>query len=110
MMLKLAGRHFPGKAESRPPGLRLQVQMDSAGQVRIEQLAHSRSAGWYIQKTLRVPAEALPALITELRKAQCVAPHAASHALLNSPAHTPELVTRPFHPLEKKARANAWRA
>jgi len=109
-MMKLAGRHAHTRGDGKTPATRVHVELDASGHVCLQQLAYSRSAGWYVQKSLRLPPEVLPTLITELRKAQCLAPHPAVHGLLNSatPAHAPPAPTpRPFHPLEKKARANA---
>lgn len=43
----------------------------AAGLVTIEQMRHSKSAGWYVQRSFSVPVEVLPAILTELRKADC---------------------------------------
>ena len=37
----------------------------------LEQLRHSRSAGWYVQRSFTITAEIVPALVGELRKADC---------------------------------------
>lgn len=47
------------------------------GQVILEQLRHSSSAGWYVQKSFSIPEMMLGAVLREMRKADCLAarPH-----------------------------------
>jgi hypothetical protein len=57
------------------PGTGIRVRrLCSDGQVILEQMRHSLSAGWYVQKSFSVPAELLDGVILELRKAQCLSP------------------------------------
>lgn len=44
------------------------------GFVRLEHLAYSSGAGWYVQKSFRIPRELLAALVPQLRKADCLTP------------------------------------
>lgn len=43
----------------------------AAGMVTIDQMRHSNSAGWYVQCSFSIPVDVLPAILTELRKADC---------------------------------------
>ena len=54
--------------------LRVQVETGQDGYVRLEQLAHDKGLGWYVQKSFTIPAEALAALLPQLRKAECLMP------------------------------------
>lgn len=53
--------------------------------VRLEQLAYSCSVGWYVQKSFQVPAEMLPLLAQQLRKAHCLMPQGPSRPLASHP-------------------------
>jgi hypothetical protein len=82
-------------AHNHRPPTRLHVQPDGDGGCHIQQLAHSDSAGWYVQKTLKVTPDALHTLIVELRQVECLSLH-GSHA------GVPVALPKPFHPLEKR--------
>jgi hypothetical protein len=56
----------------REPGVQIRVQRSPDGSIRLEQVAFSRSAGWYVQKTFAIPAELLPSLLLDLQKANCL--------------------------------------
>src|SRR5690242_11985581 len=64
---------IPGCAPNT--ALRLRVEPGPHGYVRLEHLAHSEALGWYTQKSLCIPAEALHELLPQLRKADCLFPH-----------------------------------
>ena len=52
--------------------MRVRVEPGRQGYARIEQLAYSADLGWYCQKSFVVPGETIKALITQLRKADCL--------------------------------------
>src|SRR5688500_15162244 len=56
------------------PGTALRVHVEGGrdGYVRLEQLAHDERLGWYVQKSFVVPGDVLPALLPQLRKADCL--------------------------------------
>lgn len=64
----------PGAIPGQTPGTAIRVRTGTNGQVCLEQLGHSRSSGWHIQKTFSIPCELLPAVLRELRKADCLTP------------------------------------
>lgn len=53
---------------------RLFVEPGPRGYVRLQQLAHADGIGWYVQKSMVLPGEVLPALLPQLRKANCLIP------------------------------------
>lgn len=52
--------------------LRVSIDGEHQDSLRLEQLAYSRSSGWYTQKSFRIPRQLLKELLTELRKADCL--------------------------------------
>lgn len=60
---------------------RLWVHPGSDGYVRLQQLAWGDDIGWYVQKTLLIPGEALPLLLPQLRQARCMIPVTQEAAL-----------------------------
>ena len=80
--------------EGSAPGsaMRVRIEPNGEGYVRLEQLAWSPDMGWYCQKSFIIPAPLVRDLITTLRKADCLLPqnHAAS-------AHLDPLAPIPFH-------------
>lgn len=52
--------------------MRVRVEPGRQGYARIEQLAYSADLGWYCQKSFVVPGEMIKALVTQLRKADCL--------------------------------------
>lgn len=63
---------IPGCAPNT--AIRIRVEAGPLGYVRLEHLAHSEALGWYTQKSLCIPAEALHELMPQLRKAECLFP------------------------------------
>ncbi len=68
---------IPGAEENTAIRVR---RLPSHGTVVLEQLHHSISSGWYVQKSFIIPEVMLNAVVREMRKADC-------------------LVTRPHRPL-----------
>lgn len=58
------------------PGTAIRVRTRNDGQTCLEQLGFSRSSGWHVQKSFTIPASMLPAVLLELRKADCLHPSA----------------------------------
>jgi hypothetical protein len=56
------------------PSVQIRVEQGADGSVRLEEMGYSRSAGWHVRKSLRIPAEQLAAVLLELRKADCLNP------------------------------------
>jgi hypothetical protein len=56
------------------PATQVRVEHDADGTVRLKQMAFSKTAGWYVQKSFCIPAELLPSVLVELRKANCLNP------------------------------------
>lgn len=54
--------------------MRVRVEPNGEGYVRLEQLAWSADMGWYCQKSFVIPALMVRQLITTLRKADCLLP------------------------------------
>ena len=54
--------------------IRVRVEPNNAGYVRLEQMAHSADLGWYCQKSFVIPGVLVRELITQLRKADCFLP------------------------------------
>lgn len=54
--------------------LRIRVEPNLHGYVRLEQLAYSDDLGWYTQKSFCIPGELLSQVATQLRKADCIIP------------------------------------
>lgn len=69
--------------EGTAPGsaMRVRIEPNGEGYVRLEQLAWSPDMGWYCQKSFVIPAPLVRELITTLRKADCLLPqtHTDSH-------------------------------
>lgn len=74
---------FPGASEQAlatipgdEPGtaIRVWVEPGPGGFVRMEQLAYDDGLGWYTQKSFCIPGDMLPALLPQLRKADCLIP------------------------------------
>lgn len=63
----VSGQH-PGTA------IRVCAETGQDGYVRLEQLAHDKGLGWYVQKSFTVPADLLSAVAAQLRKADCLMP------------------------------------
>jgi hypothetical protein len=63
---------IPGPTPST--ATRVYVETSGEGYVRIEQLVHSDGLGWYVQKSMVIPAAVLSALLPHLRKADCLMP------------------------------------
>ena len=64
---------LPGQA----PGTALRISAESChrgGCVHLEQMAHSRTLGWYRQKSFAIPRSELAALARLLRMADCLLP------------------------------------
>jgi hypothetical protein len=59
--------------------LRVRVEPNLHGYVRLEQLAYSDDLGWYTQKSFCIPGELLAAVATQLRKADCLIPKPQVH-------------------------------
>ena len=85
------------------PGTALRVRYDGDpdGCVCLEQLAYSAGLGWYVQKSLTIPAEMLPQLIPQLRKADCLRPRPMrigqeSYALFPQPVTDRDPTPCPF--------------
>ena len=59
---------------SDEPGTAIRVRrLPSDGQVILEQLSHSNSSGWYVQKSFSIPETMMSAVLREMRKADCLA-------------------------------------
>ena len=94
---------FPSPAEQElatipgtEPGtaLRVWVEPGPGGFVRLEQLAFDEGLGWYTQKSFCVSGELLPALLPQLRKADCLIPR--DRTATQRPSHL-RLVPAPTH-------------
>ena len=90
---------IPGCAPNS--AIRLRVEPGPHGYVRLEHLGHSEALGWYTQKSLCIPAEALHDLLPQLRKAQLLMPrarhkHREAHLLPNDlESHDPSSLKLP---------------
>lgn len=71
--------------------MRVRIEPNGEGYVRLEQLAWSPDMGWYCQKSFIIPAPLVRDLITTLRKADCLLPqnHNDSHTPLPFRATAP---------------------
>ncbi len=71
-------KHMVGEIGLIPgsePGTAYRVRSACAeGCVILEQLRHSGSAGWYVQRSFPVPTEMLQIIVREMRKADCLTP------------------------------------
>lgn len=65
--------------------MRVRVEPNQAGYVRLEQLAWSADMGWYCQKSFVIPAAMVRDLITTLRKADCLLPRTTHDPLASLP-------------------------
>ena len=54
--------------------LRVMIEPGPDGYVRLQEMAYTEGLGWYVQRSIVVPREALALLATELRKADCLIP------------------------------------
>jgi hypothetical protein len=59
---------------------RLFAETSQDGYVRLQQLAFDAGLGWYVQKTMVIPADVLKVILPQLRKTQCLMPPQAPHA------------------------------
>ncbi len=92
-----------GTLPGREPGTALRVTVEDAAQhqqgepgyVKLEQLAYARDMGWYTQKSFRVPAEMVRALISTLNQADALSSHASTTTTQGQPASFPFQPTLP---------------
>ncbi len=77
--------------EGTAPGgaMRVRVEPNGEGYVRLEQLAWSPDMGWYCQKSFVIPAPLVRELITALRKADCLLPQTRTDAPASIPFGAP---------------------
>ena len=57
--------------------LRVLIDARNSGYARLQEMAHSPGIGWYVQRSVIIPREALSLLATQLRKADCLLPKVA---------------------------------
>ena len=65
--------------------MRVRVEPGPGGYARIEQLAYSADLGWYCQKSFVVPGALIKAMVTQLRKADCMIAPPSGHSSDGAP-------------------------
>ena len=75
---------FPGPTEellltvpSSDENMAFRLHLESStpdGYIRLEQMAYNQGLGWYVQKSFVLPAPALRAMLSHLKRADCLIP------------------------------------
>ncbi len=61
--------------------------LPAQGVVLLEQMRHSRSAGWYVQKSFTIPECMLHSVLREMRKADCMVGRPSRPATVTPTTH-----------------------
>ena len=83
---------------------RVYAETSVDGYLRIQQMAHDPSIGWYVQKSMVIPRDVLTAMLPQLRKAMCLMPPRQPASALpadHGPIPFPRLTDSPVEPLDR---------
>jgi len=85
---------------------RLFAETSQDGYVRVQQLAFDAGLGWYVQKTMVIPANVLKMMLPQMRKAQCLMPPQAPHISAVEPVPFMRLTDSPAEKTATQRRAS----